>query len=58
MLVSSENRPNQYSPAVCGIYVVVSGSDRALGLSALLRGQREQLGSIHNADELRKLGVG
>ena len=40
------------------IYVVVSGSDRALGLSALLRGQRERLGSIHNADELRKLGVG
>ena len=40
------------------IYVVVSGSDRALRLSARLRGEGERLGSIHSAAELGGLDVG
>ena len=40
------------------IYVVVSGSDRALRLSARLRSEGERLGSIHSAAELGGLDVG
>ena len=40
------------------IYVLVSGSDRALRLSARLRGERERLGSIRSAGDLGGLDVG
>ena len=39
------------------IYVMVSSKDRALRLSAVLRGESERLGSIKSADELGGLDV-